>query len=566
MNVFLKRCFSLNVFLFGVLFAAYAQTLNPVKRDFTIDSVRNLVNLSSEENKVNEENQEQQVEQVKASKLERLYGISEISQFVGQEQAGQEVLPKKSKKNSSLDWKVFLMGMLGGFIALLTPCVFPIIPPTVSFFCKKKNGGKMALLYGAFIFLIYVLLSMPFHFIDSFNSGILNSTFTSVWLNLICFVVFVVFAFSFFGFFEITIPSWLANKVSSVKDISGVVGIFFMALILILVSFSCAGPILGALLDGPLSSNGGTRLLTIVMSGFGLALTLPIVFFAFFPNLLSVIPKPGSWLNSVKITLGFIELAVALKLLSNADLLAHWGLLKYELFLGILSVIATCLGLYFVGLLNFKSELRTRKEWSFQTLLGFFVLGFVIYLSSGLFWNKNMNAFNSLKILRGILPPKSYSFFYPSACSNNFNCFNDLKAGLEYAKQQNMPVLLDFTRYACANCRKMEEHVWTNESISKTINDKFVLVSLHVDDKSDLLIEEQIEVLQHNGSARSLSNLGHKWAYFQTQFFRSNSQPFYAILSSDGRKVLSAPIGYTPDEVQYAKFLNQGLKAFESNQ
>lgn len=461
---------------------------------------------------------------------------------------------------------IFILGFLGGLLALLTPCVFPMIPLTVSFFTKqstKGSGTRNAVLYGAFILLVYLLLSIPFHLLDTINPDILNDISTNIWLNIAFFIIFLFFAFSFFGYYELTLPnSWMA-KTSSAEGAGGILGIFFMALTLALVSFSCTGPILGSLLAGSLSSDGGAWQLTSGMAGFGVALGLPFALFAMFPNWLNKLPKSGGWLNSVKVVLGFLELALAFKFLSNADLVKNWGILKIETFLVIWILIFAGLALYLFGLIRFPHDSKLKKISFTRISLGILVAAFTVYLVSGLFYNQEKQSYPPLKILSGLAPPVGYSILHPKHCPNNLECFDNLKDGLAYAKEVNKPVLLDFTGYACVNCRKMEEHVWSASSVDKIIREKYVLISLHVDDKRNLPEIEQIHVNRINGGTRLLENYGHKWAHFQTTYFNSNSQPFYVLMHNDGKTLLTKPVGYTPDIEDFETFLNCGIESFE---
>lgn len=495
---------------------------------------------------------------------QELYGLTSISDVVGDDCNGSEPEEKQSKTLVG----IFILGMIGGLLALLTPCVFPLIPLTVSFFTKgsenKKKGFRDAMLYGLFIFGVYVLLSIPFHLLDSINPDILNEISTNVWLNLSFFVIFLFFAFSFFGYYEITMPSSLTNKISAAEGVGGILGIFFMALTLSLVSFSCTGPILGSLLAGALSSDGGAWQLTAGMSGFGLALALPFALFAMFPSWMNKIPKSGGWLNSVKVVLGFVELALAFKFLSNADLVMHWGILKYELFMVLWIVVGVGLSLYFFGIVYFKHDSKPNNLSGLRMGLGVISAVFTIYLAMGLLKNEETNTFTSLKLLSGLAPPVGYSWIYPNDCPNDINCFKDLETGLAYAKKQNKPVLLDFTGYACVNCRKMEEHVWSNQKIFDYINDDFVLISLYVDDKKELPEEERVQIERVQGGKRKLRKYGHKWAHFQTKFFNTNSQPYYVLLSPDGKQMLNTAVGYTPNVDEYAEFLECGLNSFKN--
>lgn len=457
---------------------------------------------------------------------------------------------------------IFFLGFLGGLLALLTPCVFPMIPLTVSFF-TKKGGIKNAILYGFFIFMVYIVLSIPFHLLDSINPDILNDISTNVTLNIVFFVIFIVFAISFFGYFELTLPSsWMA-KSTSAEGVGGILGIFFMALTLALVSFSCTGPILGSLLAGSLTSDGGAWQLTAGMAGFGLSLGLPFAMFAMFPNWLNKLPKSGGWLNSVKVVLGFLELALALKFLSNADLVKHWGLLKIEVFLALWVLIFAGLALYLFGIIRFPHDSKIKKLSFTRISLGVLVFAFTVYLASGFRFDSDKNTFKPLKMLSGLAPPVGYSILYPNSCPNNLPCFHDFAEGVAYAKKVNKPILLDFSGYACVNCRKMEEHVWPVKQVDKIIREEFVLISLYVDNKEELPQAEQLEVNRINGGTRVLENYGHKWAHFQTRYFNSNSQPFYVLLDSDGKRMLSRPAGYVPDYEEFATFLKCGLEEFK---
>lgn len=463
--------------------------------------------------------------------------------------------------------RIFILGFLGGLLALLTPCVFPMIPLTVSFFTKsddkkKSNGIGKATLYGASILAIYVIFSIPFHFLDTINPDILNNISTNVGLNVFFFIVFLFFAFSFFGYYELTLPSSWTNKVSKAEGIGGFVGVFFMAMTLALVSFSCTGPILGSLLAGSLSSDGGAIQLTMGMSGFGLALALPFTFFAAFPSFMNKMPKSGSWLNTVKVVMGFLELGLAFKFLSNADMVEHWGLLKIEPFLIIWTLVAVGLGLYLFGLIRFPHDSRGVKISLPRKALGVLSFVFAVYLLSGFRYNEDAQTFTSLKLLSGLAPPVGYSWIHPNDCPNNIDCFKDLSAGLEYARKVNLPVLIDFSGYACVNCRKMEEHVWPNPGIKKLMDEEFVLISLYVDDRTKLPEAEQISLPKHTGGERTLRTIGDKWHFFQTEYFHNNSQPLYALMGPDG-KLLNKPVGYTPSVEDFRDFLQCGLDAYE---
>lgn len=458
---------------------------------------------------------------------------------------------------NSLYWNLFFLGFLGGLIALLTPCVFPMIPLTVSFFLKQgsslRTGIFNALLYGFFIVLIYVLLSLPFHFLDSINPEILNTISTNVPLNLIFFAVFVFFAFSFFGYYELTLPSSWGNATDEGATRNGSVGIFFMALTLAIVSFSCTGPILGSLLAGSLSADGGAMQLTAGMTGFGVALALPFALFALFPNALNALPKSGGWMTTIKVVLGFLELALALKFLSNADLVSHWGLLKREVFIGIWTLLAFGLTLYLFGLLRFPHEGKIKIAKG-RYVLAALSLGFTAYLFLGLI-SKN----NTLKLLSGFPPPAFYSLSSSeNDCPLGLNCYKDFEQGLAAAQQQNKPILLDFTGWACVNCRKVEENIWSRPEVFRILNEEVVLISLYVDDRTDLPQAEQFNFKYPNGRIRKIKTIGEQWASFQSLNFNTASQPYYVLMQPDGT-LLNAPIQYT-DAATYLRWLEEGLR------
>ena len=462
-----------------------------------------------------------------------------------------------TSSTNSLYWNLFFLGFLGGLIALLTPCVFPMIPLTVSFFLKQgsslRTGIFNALLYGFFIVLIYVLLSLPFHFLDSLNPEILNTISTNVPLNLIFFAVFVFFAFSFFGYYELTLPASWGNATDEGATRNGSVGIFFMALTLAIVSFSCTGPILGSLLAGSLSTDGGAMQLTAGMTGFGVALALPFALFALFPNALNALPKSGGWMTTIKVVLGFLELALALKFLSNADLVSHWGLLKREVFIGIWTLLAFGLTLYLFGLLRFPHEGKVKIAKG-RYVLAALSLGFTAYLFLGLI-AKN----NTLKLLSGFPPPAFYSLSSSeNDCPLGLNCYKDFEQGLAAAKQQNKPILLDFTGWACVNCRKVEENIWSRPEVFRILNEEVVLISLYVDDRTDLPQAEQFNFKYPNGRVRMIKTIGEQWASFQSLNFNTASQPYYVLMQPDGT-LLNAPIQYT-DAATYLRWLEEGLR------
>ena len=472
----------------------------------------------------------------------------------------------KNENESSSDGhssllNIFLLGFAGGLLALLTPCVFPMIPLTVSFFTKqsqnKKKGITNAILYGLFIVIIYILLSIPFHFLDSLDPEILNNISTNVWLNIFFFAILVFFAFSFFGSYEITLHASWGNKLDSASGIGGIIGIFFMALTLAIVSFSCTGPILGSLLAGSLTSDGGAMQLTAGMSGFGLALALPFALFAAFPGWLNSLPKSGGWLNTTKVVLGFLELAFAFKFLSNADLVEHWGLLKRELFIGIWIVIFVGLALYIFAKIKFPHDSKIKKLSFSRVSFGVLVIAFVVYLIPGTMKNHTWD----LRLLSGFPPPQFYSIYETDTdCPLGLNCFKDFDEGLQFAIKNKKPILLDFTGWACVNCRKMEENVWVENDIFTTINEDYVLISLYVDDRKELPENAQFNFIKKNGNLKKIQTIGDKWATFQAINFKSASQPYYVLMSPD-LEILHAAQQYT-DRDTYYNWLKEGLEKF----
>jgi thiol:disulfide interchange protein DsbD len=468
----------------------------------------------------------------------------------------------KEKSN----FTIFLLGFLGGFIALLTPCVFPMIPLTVSFFTKSASNAQKgitnSILYGLFIFLIYFLLSLPFHVLDSLDPEFLNNISTNVTLNVAFFVIFLVFAFSFFGYYELTLPaSWSNALDSKANKIGGWIGVFFMALTLAIVSFSCTGPILGTLLGSSLSTDGGATQLTLGMSGFGLALALPFTLFAMFPKWLNTLPKSGGWLNTIKVVLGFIELALALKFLSNADLVEHWGLLKRELFIGLWILIGIGLALYLLGKIKFPHDGPLKILSKSRVAFAILTICFVIYLLPGLTNTKYAN----LKYLSGFPPPLFYSFYDKTTeCPLGLNCFKDLDEGIAAAKLENKPIMLDFTGWACVNCRKMEEQVWSTSKVYDMLSKDYIIISLYVDDRKELMENEKFEYLKPNGSLKKIKTIGDKWATLQTINFQNNSQPFYVLLDHN-MQLLNHTTSYTPDVDDYFNWLKSGLDRFKES-
>ncbi|HLP51956.1 MAG TPA: cytochrome c biogenesis protein CcdA [Chitinophagales bacterium] len=451
-------------------------------------------------------------------------------------------------------WAIVVLGFLGGLLALITPCVFPMIPLTVSFFTKRsenKTRGKYeALFYGFSIVLIYFLIAVPFLLFD-ISPDTLNAIATGVWLNVFFFVVFVMFAFSFFGFYEIQLPGFIANKADNVSNVGGLIGIFFMALTLAIVSFSCTGPIIGSLLVGALSSASGKLNLVAGMTSFGLALALPFAVFALFPSLMKSLPKSGGWLNSVKVVLGFVELIFAIKFLSNADMVDHWGLLKRETFLALWAMLGAGLFVYLIGLFKFPHDSAGPKKLTpVRVTAAMAALIFTLYAGYGIFGN-------DLKFFSGFPPPKFYSYLKGKAAIEPIK--NDYAAALAKAKAEGKPLMIDFTGWACVSCRRMEETVWPEYDVLSRLSEKYVIVSLYVDDRQPLPESEQY-VSKVTG--KKIKTLGNKFSDMQASYFHSNTQPYYVLVSPD-EKLLTKPCGYTPNKEEYISFLDCGLNAYK---
>ena len=456
---------------------------------------------------------------------------------------------------------IFLLGMLGGLIALFTPCVFPMVPVTVTFFTKRsqdrRSGIVNAVLYGFFIFLIYVLITIPFHVAsNTISPEIFNKISTDVTLNFIFFAVFVLFALSFFGLFEIGLPSSWANRMGSRSGAGDKAGIFFMAGTLAIVSFSCTGPILGTLLTNVAVE--GAWPLTAGAAGFGLALGLPFALFAMFPNWLQSLPKSGGWMTNVKVVLGFVELALAVKFFSNADLVKQWGLLKREVFIGLWVLIGIFIVIYLLGWLRFRHDTPVRKFSITRILFILIFAGITVYLVPGLTNTPSAN----LKLISGFPPPLCYSIYdNPVNCKTGFKPLEDYEIALAKAKLENKPLLIDFTGWACVNCRKMEESVWTDPTVDSLMHTRFVVVSLYVDERRKLPLAEQTVVDTRTEGQKSIITVGDKWSTFQTENFGATSQPQYAILSPD-EKLLTRTKFYTPNAGEFAEWLRCGLEAF----
>ena len=471
-------------------------------------------------------------------------------------------------------WKIFLLSFFGGLLATFTPCVFPMIPMTVSFFLKqsgKKSKGQFnALFYGLCIVLICLVFTLPFHLLEGVNRDVFSEISTNVYLNLFFFIIFVVFAISFFGAFEITMPSKLSNKVDNKSNSGGLLGIFFMALTLIIVSFSCIGPALGFVFGTSLNSDGGATILSLAMLGFGLGLALPFMFFALAPSLLGKMPKSGGWLNTVKVVFGFIELALAFKFLSNADIGMDLHFLEREVFIAFWIAIFAALSMYLFGKITLPHDSPLSHISVGRMLLGLLSLTFTLYLIPGL-WGA------PLKLISAFPPPMTYSespqgFGSKSGGSNaselpdgavytvhNLVSFENYEKGLAYAKKVNKPILIDFTGKQCVNCRLMENNVWSDEKVLSILKSDLVLISLYGDDKKELPKGEWY-ISKENGN--EINTIGEKWSEFQIQRFNNNSRPFYVLLNPKDEKELNIPVPYTPDIEEYVTWLKDGISKF----
>jgi thiol:disulfide interchange protein len=487
----------------------------------------------------------------------------------------EEVTEVPTKEEEKGFWKIFLLSFLGGLLATFTPCVFPMIPMTVSFFLKQsgnKSKGKFnALFYGLCIVLICLFFTLPFHLLEGVNRDIFSEISTNVYLNIFFFIIFTTFAISFFGAFEITMPSKLSNKVDNASNSGGLLGIFFMALTLIIVSFSCIGPALGFVFGTSLNSDGGASILSMAMLGFGLGLALPFMFFALAPSLLGNLPKSGGWLNTVKVVFGFIELALAFKFLSNADIGMdlHW--LEREVFIAIWIAVFGALALYLFGKITLPHDSPLSYISVGRMLLAVITLAFTIYLIPGL-WGA------PLKLISAFPPPMTYSespqgFGAKSQAIvsdnlpkgavftvHNLISFEDYKEGLDYAREVNKPVLIDFTGKQCVNCRLMENNVWSDKKVLDIIKNEVVLISLYGDDKKELPKKEWY-ISKENGN--EINTIGEKWSEFQIQRFNNNSRPYYVLLNPNTEIELNIPVPYTPNIVEYLAWLNEGISKFK---
>lgn len=461
---------------------------------------------------------------------------------------------------ANMGWlTIFLLGFAGGLVALLTPCVFPMIPMTVSLFSKGKKKSKSAsiknaLIFGASIIVIYVALGLLVTLV--FGADALNQLSTHWLMNLTFFVLFTVFAFSFFGYFEITLPSSWANKADQASMKGGLIGTFFGAFSICLVSFSCTGPIIGTLLVEAVKE--GFFAPALGMLGFSVALALPFTLFAAFPSWLQSLPNSGSWMTTMKVVLGFLELALGLKFLSTADLTEHWGIMPYELFVGLWGVIFALMAMYLFGLIKFPHDNPNAKISNPRKGLAVITLALTLYIFSG-FMTNSKGTFVTPSLMSGLAPAVCYSYIKPCDCPATLDeCFHDYYEALAHAKKVNKPLLVDFTGYGCVNCRRMEDNVWTIKEVNDIIRNEYVLVSLYVDDR------EKLDKTLVTPSGKKLRNVGNKWAEFQEVNFAAVSQPYY-ILVNTKEQVLNTPVGYTPDVEEYIDFLECGIKQFKES-
>ena len=503
---------------------------------------------------------------------------SSASPFVDMQEAATDDQPDASSQNDTL-WGIFIAGLIGGFAAFLMPCIYPMVPLTTSYFTKRSGSRSKgiwnAIIYGISIIVIYVGLGMIITLV--FGASALNEAASSALFNLIFFAIIVVFAVSFLGAFEITLPSRFVNKVDSKSDRGGLIGIFFMAFTLALVSFSCTGPIIGYLLVEAVSK-GSLLGPAIGMLGFSVALAIPFILFALFPSFLKEMPKSGGWLNTVKVSLGFLELALAFKFLSNVDLAYHWGILDREVFLAIWIVIFALFGLYLLGKLKLSAADQGEIISLPRLFFAILIFSFTVYMVPGM-WGA------PLKGISAWLPPQptqdfdlnrlSYGDFTNTVhkdaessgkkyagifhAPHGLDAFYDYQEGLDYAKKVGKPVLIDFTGWSCVNCRKMEASVWPDPSVLSQLKSDYVLISLYVDDKTEL---EEAEKYVSEFSGKRISRIGQKWSDMQASVFGTNSQPYYVVVDSDGKKLVP-PQAYDLNITNYANFLKRGKEAYE---
>jgi thiol:disulfide interchange protein len=547
--------------------------LPPTDVDFTFD-VKGFI----AETKIEETNPIPIVKKdsTDGSSIEKVDPINKTTSLPKATENKTQITNKNESSEARSWWSIFIEGFGWGLAALLTPCVFPMVPMNVSFFLKrsknKREGLKNALIYAFFIIAIYVALGILISKI--FGPDALNALSTDPYFNLFFFALLIVFAVSFLGAFEIVLPSSFVNKIDAQSDRGGIVGIFFMALALSVVSFSCTGPLIGTALVRSATS-GAISGPAIIMAGFASGLAIPFGLFAFFPSMMNSLPKSGGWLNSVKVVLGFLELALALKFLSNADLVLQLGLLQRELFLVIWIVIFALMTIYLLGGIKFAHDSELKHISVTRLFFAILSLSFTVYLVPGL-WGA------PLKLIAGFPPPDFYAesplgLGNNSAtiahnenntaanknevhCPNNLPCFHDYDQALAYAKQVNKPLMIDFTGWACVNCRKMENQVWIDTRVDNILRNDVVLVSLYVDDKRELPLAEQTVKMLGEKEYR-IKTIGNKWSYMQASIYKTNSQPQYILLDHQ-ENMLLPDVSYDPDIEKYIKWLQEGIGKF----
>lgn len=534
-----------------------------VKKDFQIpvDGSQYQPQLSSMVNSDNDTNEQNNLlTNADTSKLQtdidtsiytKIFGINPLDSAM-QAYNEQYLVERSEAKHSNRSlWGIFFAGLLGGLVALVTPCVWPMIPLTVSFFIKrnKKKGIKDAIIYGLSIIIIYVTLGLLITLI--FGANALNALSTNPWFNLFFFLLLLVFAIAFFGGFDLTLPSsWVNAMDKRAEKATGLLSIFFMAFTLVLVSFSCTGPIIGTLLVEAITE--GYLAPFIGMLGFSIALALPFTLFALFPQMISNLPKSGGWMNTVKVTLGFIELFFAFKFLSVADLASHWGILDREIFIVIWVGIAFIMGLYFLDIIRFKGEEKKQHLSVIRFFLALASFAFTFYLIPGL-WGA---------------PLKGVSAFLPPIYTQDFNMndqhvkadYKDLTPAIEFARNVNKPLLIDFSGYGCVNCREMEASVWTDPRVKDFLENNFVLVSLYVDDKTLLPVEHSITIDDGNIKTK-LRTIGDKWSFLEYSLVKRQSQPMYVIMDHNGR-ILNELYGYNKNPHEFLEWLQEGLEEY----
>lgn len=525
----------------------------PSRKEFDINKENECVDMpdNTEEVKI------QQTADENLITINDSIGFVEMTDTVEQDSVGiakvDDTIPFIKETNSSSNdmIHIFLMGLLGGFIALLTPCVWPIIPMTVSFFIKrakkKTNAISDAVIYGLSIIIIYLVLGLAVTLI--FGANALNSMSTNAWFNIFFFMLLVIFALSFFGLFELQLPaSWSTKIDNKAERTNGLFGIFLMAFTLTIVSFSCTGPIIGFLLV-EVASLGNLLGPAVGMFGFSLGLAIPFALFSMFPNWLNKMPRSGTWMNTLKVILGFVELFFSLKFLSVADLAYGWHILDRDVFIALWILFAIALGAYLIGLYHFSNETNSPKIGWFRYVLGALVFSFAVWMVPGL-WGE------PLKAISAFTPPMSTQHWRRVKIDVLPRTY-DYDEGVRIAKKEHKPIIIDFTGYGCVNCRKMESVIWTDPEAARFLQEEYVLVQLFVDDKTSLF---DIIEINEGGQVRKLRTVGDKWSYLQSSRFGANAQPFYVLLNPYTEKLLTEPYGFDENADHYIQFLKVGLK------